>query len=113
VPAAKSLDLAEGQIKAGETITGPCGMRPDNSLDGHLLVALTELKGTSAKLEVCLEWSADGVHFVSADPPDRMVLLEAGGSVKHFTFRAPFFRVRENLSGTRASATRAIYVQYN
>jgi hypothetical protein len=112
VPAAKSLDLAEGQLKSGENIVGPCGMRPDRSQDGHILVAVTELKGASAKYELTMEWSHDGQYFVTADPPDTFTVAEPG-VVRHFVFRAPIFRIRETLTGARASVTRAIHIQYD
>jgi hypothetical protein len=114
MPAAKSLGLIEeGQLKAGETVTGPFGIRPEHTLEGHLLVLVDELKGTGTKLELTLEWSPDTVHFVPANPPDVFTVSEVGGMVTGFTFKAPFFRIRETVSGTRASVTRAVHIQYN
>jgi hypothetical protein len=113
VPATKSLKLASGQLKSGVNSTGPIGIRPDHSLDGHVAVNVTELKGTNAKLQLDLLWGHDGEQFVPADPPDYIELTEATGVVKHFTFKAPYFLLHERVTGTRASVTRDIHIQYS
>jgi hypothetical protein len=111
----KSTQLLTGSRASASTFTSSAiGLRPERDSTIYVHVYATAVSGTTPSLAVSLEWSHDGVNFAPADgTADTMTAITAvGGLVKGFTIKAPYFRIKEVVTGTTPSFTRDINVTY-
>jgi hypothetical protein len=110
----KTAALSLATARTTTTTSSAFGIRPERDSTMFLHVYVTAVSGTSPSLTVSLEWSHDGVNFAPADgTADAMTAITAvGGLVKGFTIKAPYFRIKETVSGTTPSLTRDINVTY-
>lgn len=71
-----------------------------------LLVDVTVATGTTATLDLSVQWSHDGATWAPAETPDSFTQITGtGAKVKTFSVKAPHYRVAWVIGGTTPSFT--------
>lgn len=93
---------------AARTTTGNSGAvaLPDKGAQLHVLLNASAASGTAPNMVLSIEWSMDGTNFVPGEAADAFTAITAaGGKIKTFPVRAPFFRFVWTITGTTPSFT--------
>ena len=86
---------------AAQTVTGNSAAIVVSSVNIGLVLSVTAFAGTTPTLDVTLEWSADGVTFLSAQPADAFAqLITVGGAAKAFACKQAFYRIKWTITGS-------------
>ena len=100
------VPLSTAQVVTTTAVT-PSGQLDDSSkywVAVHL--AVTAVTGTTPSLATELQWSNDGVTFLSAETPDTLTAVTAAVSkCKQFSLKGKFFRLAYTATGTTPSFT--------